>query len=168
MRAVALTVCLLALVAVVSSASLLKKHKKQNQLFHGGDVPAPKTLPPMMHIRFEYNKPSSANSPVDQSNVNVADLKAVAQVLHDYPNVRFYLEAHASQSGTDNHNWGLSQRRGEFVLHWLTAVGLSDCERLLTPGSVEGCREATWGVLVCGETHANEVENPMDRRVTVR
>ena len=56
---------------------------------------------------------------------SAATLNKLAGIFKEYPNTNILIEGHTDSAGTDEYNWGLSQRRAESVADYLMSQGIS-------------------------------------------
>ncbi len=84
-------------------------------------------------------------------------LRQLAVSLGEYPNTRLLIVGHTDSVGSDAYNHGLSVRRADAALNYLTAQGVSD-QRVHASGRGE------WEPLATNETEAGRQAN---RRVEV-
>lgn len=81
------------------------------------------------------NMPSSITFATDSSAINSAfkpTLNNVASVLTQYPNTVVEINGHTDNTGSDEHNIGLSERRAQSVSRYLTSHGVT--QRIIASG----------------------------------
>jgi outer membrane protein OmpA-like peptidoglycan-associated protein len=85
---------------------------------------------PIARARILFDIDSAAIRTTDDS---LTILRNYADVLRDdYPDAIFVIVGHTDSSGTDAHNWGLSQRRAESVRSFLVKTYDIAPDRLVT------------------------------------
>ena len=102
----------------------------------GGPVPGASVI----HFQFD-------SSDINQEGQGVVD--AWAQYLQANPGAKVRLEGHCDERGTPEYNVGLGERRGNAVLHALTAKGVTERQLSVTSFGEErpvatGHDESAW------------------------
>ena len=69
-------------------------------------------------VYFDTNKS-------DVKGTSAATLDKLVQIFQEYPDTIILVEGHTDSAGSEEYNWGLSQRRAESVTDYLVAQGLS-------------------------------------------
>ncbi len=87
------------------------------------------------NIFFDFDKS-------DLKSESIPELRKLVSLLNDYPSIRVEIGAHTDSDGSDEYNFGLSQRRAQSVVNWLIENGIAT-GRLVSKGYGETLPLAT-------------------------
>lgn len=69
-------------------------------------------------VFFDTNK-------ADIKGTSATTLNKLADIFKEYPKSNILIEGHTDSAGSEEYNWGLSQKRAESVTQYLTAQGIN-------------------------------------------
>lgn len=89
------------------------------------------------HVIFSLEGVNFAYNSAELTSAATAKLNEAVEMLKANSNVRVRIEGHTDSRGSDDYNMGLSQRRAESVVNFLTSNGIA-ANRLSAVGRGEG------------------------------